>query len=110
MSLETVIANWLNDTLGGENQLRLQSREVCRGTALNEDWFGAYLFGFRSDLPDFIVAASIDNLIAARVAAAKLEQDAAALAEAPQLFLQLLLEHAVGVSTTIIVAENVSLV
>ncbi len=41
MSLETVIANWLNDTLGGEHQLRLQSREVCRGTALNEDLFGA---------------------------------------------------------------------
>ncbi|MEM7637656.1 MAG: FliM/FliN family flagellar motor C-terminal domain-containing protein [Pseudomonadota bacterium] len=92
MSLETVVANWLNDTLGGENQLRLQSREVCRGSALNEDLFGAYLFGFASDQPDFIVAASIDNLIAARVAAGKLEQDAASLAEAPQLFLQLLLE------------------
>lgn len=92
MSLETVVANWLNDTLGGENQLRLQSREVCRGSALNEDLFGAYLFGFASDQPDFIVAASIDNLIAARVAAGKLQQDAASLAEAPQLFLQLLLE------------------
>ncbi|MEL7539272.1 MAG: FliM/FliN family flagellar motor C-terminal domain-containing protein [Pseudomonadota bacterium] len=92
MSLETIIANWLNDTLGGENQLRLQSREVCRGTALNEDLFGAYLFGFSSETPDFIVATSIDNLIAARVAAGKLEQDAESLAEAPQLFLQLLLE------------------
>lgn len=92
MSLETIIANWLNDTLGGENQLRLQSREVCRGTALNEDLFGAYLFGFASETPDFIVATSIDNLIAARVAAGKLEQDAESLAEAPQLFLQLLLE------------------
>ncbi|MEL7103410.1 MAG: FliM/FliN family flagellar motor C-terminal domain-containing protein [Pseudomonadota bacterium] len=92
MSLETVIANWLNDTLGGEHQLRLQSREVCRGTALNEDLFGAYLFGFSGETPDFIVAASIDNLIAARVAAGKLEQDAESLTEAPQLFLQLLLE------------------
>lgn len=92
MSLEAILANWLNETLGGENQLRLQSREVCRGSALNEDLFGAYLFGFKHNANDFIVAASIDNLIAARVAAGKLEQDPASLAEAPQLFLQLLLE------------------
>ncbi len=92
MSLEAIVANWLNETLGGENQLRLQSREVCRGSALNEDLFGAYLFGFKHNANDFIVAASIDNLIAARVAAGKLEQDPASLAEAPQLFLQLLLE------------------
>ena len=93
MSLETAVANWLNDTLGGENQLRLQSREVCRGAALADDLFGAYLYGFQGDASDFIVAVSIDNLIAARVAGSKLEQDPASLAEAPQLFLQLLLER-----------------
>ena len=92
MSLEAVIANWLNDIIGGENQLRLQSREVCRGAARSEDLFGAYLYGFESETNDFIVAASIDNLIAARVAGGKLDQDPATLSEAPQLFLQLLLE------------------
>jgi len=92
MSLEGVIANWLDEILGGENQLRLQSREVCRGKALNEDLFGAYLYGFDNPANNFIVAVSIDNLIAARVAAGKLEQSPDSLAEAPQLFLQLLLE------------------
>ena len=92
MSLESVIANWLDETLGGENQLRLQSREVCRGKALSDDLFGAYLYGFKGVPHDFIVAVSIDNLIAARVAAGKLDQSPEALAEAPQLFLQLLLE------------------
>lgn len=92
MSLEAVVANWLDETLGGENQLRLQSREVCRGKALNEDLFGAYLYGFDGGASDFIVAVSIDNLIAARVAAGKLDQSPESLAEAPQLFLQLLLE------------------
>ena len=92
MSLEAVIANWLNDIIGGENQLLLQSREVCRGAALSEDLFGAYLYGFESETNDFIVAASIDNMIAARVAGGKLDQDPATLSEAPQLFLQLLLE------------------
>lgn len=72
--------------------MRLQSREVCRGAALNEDLFGAYLYGFQAEASDFIVAASIDNLIAARVAGNKLDQDPATLTEAPQLFLQLLLE------------------
>lgn len=93
MSLETAAANWLNDTLGGENELRLQSREVCRGAALADDLFGAYLYGFQGNASDFIVAVSIDNLVAARVAGNKLEQDPATLAEAPQLFLQLLLER-----------------
>lgn len=92
MSLEGAVSNWLNDTLGGENALRLQSREVCRGAALADDLFGAYLYGFQGDASDFLVAVSIDNLIAARVAGSKLEQDPATLAEAPQLFLQLLLE------------------
>lgn len=93
MSLEGVLANWLNGIVGGENELRLQSREVCRGAALNEDLFGAYLYGFKSTVPDFIVGVSIDNLIAARVAAGKLEQAPETLMEAPQLFLQLLLEQ-----------------
>lgn len=92
MSLESVVANWLNTTVGGENELRLQSREVCRGTALTDDLFGAYLYGFQSESNDFILGVSIDNLIAARVAAGKMEQSVDALAEAPQLFLQLLLE------------------
>ncbi|MEO1662896.1 MAG: FliM/FliN family flagellar motor C-terminal domain-containing protein [Pseudomonadota bacterium] len=87
------MANWLNTIVGGENELRLQSREVCRGTALTDDLFGAYLYGFHSNLNDFILGASIDNLIAARVAAGKMEQSVEALAEAPQLFLQLLLEE-----------------
>ena len=105
MSLETVIANWLNEIIGGENQLRLQSREVCRGAALAEDLFGAYLYGFESEADEFIVAASIDNLIAARVAGAKMDQDPAALAEAPQLFLQLLLEApAADLATSIALA------
>ncbi|MEO1304489.1 MAG: FliM/FliN family flagellar motor C-terminal domain-containing protein [Pseudomonadota bacterium] len=91
VSLEGVLATWLNGIVGGENELRLQSREVCRGAALNEDLFGAYLYGFKSSV-DFIVGVSIDNLIAARVAAGKLEQAPETLLEAPQLFLQLLLE------------------
>lgn len=92
MTLESAVAAWLDEVLGGENQVRLQSREVCRGAALPDDLFGAYLYGFESETDDLIVGVSIDNLIAARVAANKLEQDPAALAEAPQLFLQLLLE------------------
>lgn len=92
LTLESAVATWLDETLGGENKVRLQSREVCRGAALPEDLFGAYLYGFQSESDDFIVGVSIDNLIAARVAGNKLEQDPAALAEAPQLFLQLLLE------------------
>lgn len=92
MTLESVIAKWLDEIVGGENKVRLQSREVCRGKALPDDLFGAYLYGFESVAEEFIVAVSVDNLIAARVAAAKMEQDPAELAEAPQLFLQLLLE------------------
>ena len=92
MTLEAVVASWLDDILGGENKVRLQSREVCRGAALPDDLFGAYLYGFQSDTDEFIVGVSIDNLVAARVAANKLEQSPAHLAEAPQLFLQLLLE------------------
>lgn len=92
MNLESVIAGWLNETLGGDNQIRLQSREVCRGAALADDLFGAYLYGFHHDTQDFIVAVSVDNVIAARFAADKMQQDPAVLAEAPQLFLQLLLE------------------
>ncbi|MEM1146749.1 MAG: FliM/FliN family flagellar motor C-terminal domain-containing protein [Pseudomonadota bacterium] len=92
MNLESVIAGWLNETLGGDNQIRLQSREVCRGAALADDLFGAYLYGFQHETQDFIVAVSVDNVIAARFAADKMQQDPAALAEAPQLFLQLLLE------------------
>ncbi|MEM6539294.1 MAG: FliM/FliN family flagellar motor C-terminal domain-containing protein [Pseudomonadota bacterium] len=92
MNLESVIAGWLNETLGGDNQIRLQSREVCRGAALADDLFGAYLYGFQHDTQDFIVAVSVDNVIAARFAADKMQQDPAVLAEAPQLFLQLLLE------------------
>ena len=102
LTLEAAIAAWLDDVLGGENKVRLQSREVCRGAALPDDLFGAYLYGFQSESDDFIVGVSIDNLIAARVAAGKLDQDPAALAEAPQLFLQLLLEapaKALGEST-----------
>lgn len=102
MTLEATVAAWLDDVLGGENKVRLQSREVCRGAALPDDLFGAYLYGFESESDDFIVGVSIDNLIAARVAAGKLDQDPAALAEAPQLFLQLLLEtpaKALGEST-----------
>ena len=102
MTLEATVAAWLDDVLGGENKVRLQSREVCRGAALPDDLFGAYLYGFESESDDFIVGVSIDNLIAARVAASKLDQDPAALAEAPQLFLQLLLEtpaKALGEST-----------
>ncbi|MEL6728474.1 MAG: FliM/FliN family flagellar motor C-terminal domain-containing protein [Pseudomonadota bacterium] len=96
VSLETVLANWMNKTLGGENELRLQSREVCRGTALSEDLFGAYLYGFQSDVPDFILGVSIDNLIAARIAGEKLQQSPDSLMEAPQLFLQLLIEPHAG--------------
>ena len=96
MTLETVLANWMNRTLGGENELRLQSREVCRGTALSEDLFGAYLYGFQSDVPDFILGVSVDNLIAARIAGEKLQQPADTLMEAPQLFLQLLVEPHAG--------------
>lgn len=96
VSLETVLANWMNKTLGGENELRLQSREVCRGTALSEDLFGAYLYGFQSDVPDFILGVSIDNLIAARIAGEKLQQSPESLMEAPQLFLQLLIEPHAG--------------
>ena len=103
MSLESVIANWLNTTVGGENELRLQSREVCRGTALTDDLFGAYLYGFQSESNDFILGVSIDNLIAARVAAGKMEQSVDALAEAPQLFLQLLLEAPASALATDIV-------
>ena len=103
MSLESVVANWLNTTVGGENELRLQSREVCRGTALTDDLFGAYLYGFQSESNDFILGVSIDNLIAARVAAGKMEQSVDALAEAPQLFLQLLLEAPANALATDIV-------
>lgn len=92
MTLESVVGNWLDEILGGENKVRLQSREVCRGAALTDDLFGAYLYGFEAGDDDFIVAVSVDNLIAARVAANKMQQDPANLAEAPQLFLQLLLE------------------
>jgi hypothetical protein len=102
MTLESVIGKWLDDMVGGENKVRLQSREVCRGKALPDDLFGAYLYGFENAADEFIVAVSIDNLIAARFAANKLQQEPAALAEAPQLFLQLLLEpsaHRLGVAT-----------
>lgn len=107
MTLETVLANWLNRNLGGENEPRLQSREVCRGTALSEDLFGAYLYGFQSDVQDFIVGVSIDNLIAARIAAEKLQQSAESLMEAPQLFLQLLVEpHAAEIAADVVTAYD----
>lgn len=92
MNLETAVAGWVNEMLGGENEVRMQSREVCRGAALADDLFGAYLYGFHSESCDFVVAVSVDNVMAAQFAAKKMQQDPAALAEAPQLFLQLLLE------------------
>jgi len=92
MNLESVVAGWVNEMLGGDNDVRMQSREVCRGAALADDLFGAYLYGFRNETCDFVVALSIDNVMAAQFAANKMQQDPAALAEAPQLFLQLLLE------------------
>ena len=61
MTLEAEVASWLDEILGGENKVRLQSREVCRGAALPDDLFGAYLYGFQSDADDFIVGVSIDN-------------------------------------------------
>lgn len=91
-ALERTISSWLNSVLQDEGELRLQSREVSPGAALADDLFGAYVYGFRSEDRDFVVAVSIDNLVAARFAAQKMQQDASRLAEAPQLFLQLLLE------------------
>ena len=91
-ALERAISDWLNGVLQEEGELRLQSREVSPGAALADDLFGAYVYGFRHETRDFVVAVSIDNLVAARFAAQKMQQDASRLAEAPQLFLQLLLE------------------
>lgn len=91
-SIERTVGAWLDATLQSESQLRLQSREVSSGKALADDLFGAYVYGFQNPASEFVVAVSIDNLIAARFAAQKMQQDAASLAEAPQLFLQLLLE------------------
>lgn len=91
-ALERAISDWLNGVLQDEGELRLQSREVSPGAALADDLFGAYVYGFRHETRDFVVAVSIDNLVAARFAAQKMQQDASRLAEAPQLFLQLLLE------------------
>lgn len=93
-TLEHTLSTWLNGVLQDEGELRLQSREVSPGAALADDLFGAYVYGFRSVERDFVVAVSIDNLVAARFAAQKMQQDASRLAEAPQLFLQLLLEPA----------------
>lgn len=93
-TLEHTLSTWLNGVLQDEGDLRLQSREVSPGAALADDLFGAYVYGFRSVERDFVVAVSIDNLVAARFAAQKMQQDASRLAEAPQLFLQLLLEPA----------------
>lgn len=91
-ALERAISAWLNGVLQDEGELRLQSREVSPGAALADDLFGAYVYGFRHEPRDLVVAVSIDNLVAARYAAQKMQQDASRLAEAPQLFLQLLLE------------------
>lgn len=91
-TLERTISTWLNTVLQDEGELRLQSREVSPGGALADDLFGAYVYGFRNEAREFVVAVSIDNLVAARFAAQKMQQDASRLAEAPQLFLQLLLE------------------
>ena len=91
-ALEGTVATWIQSVLGEECQVRLQSREVSPGAALADDLFGAYTYGFEFPANEFVVAVSIDNLIAARYAGAKMQQDAASLAEAPQLFLQLLLE------------------
>lgn len=91
-TLERTISSWLNSVLQAEGALRLQSREVSPGAALADDLFGAYVYGFQNPTRDFVLAVSIDNLVAARFAAEKMQQDAASLAEAPQLFLQLLLE------------------
>ena len=91
-TLERTISTWLNGVLQDEGELRLQSREVSPGAALADDLFGAYVYGFRNESREFVVAVSIDNLVAARFAAQKMQQDASRLAEAPQLFLQLLLE------------------
>jgi flagellar motor switch/type III secretory pathway protein FliN len=91
-ALERTISTWLNEMLEAEGELRLQSREVSSGGALADDLFGAYVYGFQNPAQEFVVAVSIDNLIAARFAARKMQQDASNLAEAPQLFLQLLLE------------------
>lgn len=91
-ALERTISTWLDGMLDAEGELRLQSREVSSGDALADDLFGAYVYGFHNPEQEFVVAVSIDNLIAARFAARKMQQDAASLAEAPQLFLQLLLE------------------
>nr|WP_233343317.1 FliM/FliN family flagellar motor C-terminal domain-containing protein [Hyphomonas sp. Mor2] len=91
-TLEHTVSTWLNGVLQDEGDLRLQSREVSPGAALADDLFGAYVYGFRNEDRDFVVAVSIDNLVAARFAAQKMQQDASRLAEAPQLFLQLLLE------------------
>lgn len=93
-TLERTLSTWLNGVLQDEGDLRLQSREVSPGAALADDLFGAYVYGFKSADRDFVVAVSIDNLVAARFAARKMQQDASRLAEAPQLFLQLLLEPA----------------
>jgi len=91
-ALERTISAWLNGVLQDQGELRLQSREVSPGVALADDLFGAYVYGFQNPGHEFVVAVSIDNLIAARFAAQKMQQDASSLAEAPQLFLQLLLE------------------
>ena len=91
-ALERTISSWLNGVLQAEGEIRLQSREVSPGAALSDDLFGAYVYGFQNPAREFVVAVSIDNLIAARYAAQKMQQDASRLAEAPQLFLQLLLE------------------
>lgn len=93
--LERTVSGWIESVLQAENQVRLQSREVSSGAALADDLFGAYVFGFQNpaeDFEEFVVAVSIDNLVAARFAGHKMQQDPSALAEAPQLFLQLLLE------------------
>lgn len=92
-TLERTIAVWIESVLEVECQVRLQSRETSSGTALADDLFGAYVYGFQNPGQDFVVAVSIDNLVASRVAAQKLKQDAASLSEAPPLFLQLLLEE-----------------
>jgi len=91
-TLERTISSWLNGVLQDEGELRLQSREVSPGAALADDLFGAYVYGFQNPACEFVVAVSIDNLVASRFAAQKMQKEASSLAEAPQLFLQLLLE------------------
>lgn len=92
-TLERTISAWIESVLEVECQVRLQSRETSSGAALADDLFGAYVYGFHTPGQDFVVAVSIDNLVASRVAAKKLKQAATDLSEAPPLFLQLLLEQ-----------------